>query len=201
MAELVLGVSLGWAAGISPGPLFALVLTTSLRRGFRAGARMAMVPLLSDLPVVALSVGVLSTLSEGVVRGLSVAGGVYLLYLAVMELRAARSHRAAAGPEVVPAVRDLGRGVMVNLLSPHPWLFWIAVGGPILISAWRREPWAGAAFVGTFYALLVGSKVVVAWLVARGGSRLSEAWQARLAMLGAGLIAVTGVFLLVSGLT
>lgn len=201
MTELLLGVSLGWAAGISPGPLFALVLTTSLRRGFPAGARMAMVPLLSDLPVVVLSVGVLATLPNQAVTGLSVAGGVYLLYLAASELRAARRHQAAEGPEVVPAVRDLGRGVLVNLLSPHPWLFWIAVGGPILIAAWRRAPWTGLAFVACFYALLVGSKVAVAWLVARGGSRLSEAWQDRLATAGAALIGLTGVFLLVSGLT
>ena len=68
----------------------------------------------------------------------------------------------------------------VNLLNPHPWIFWITVQGPILVGAWRRSPSSAVAFVASFYLAIVGSKVAIAWLVARGRHSLNENWYRRL---------------------
>jgi threonine/homoserine/homoserine lactone efflux protein len=67
----------------------------------------------------------------------------------------------------------LTRGTLLNLLSPHPWLFWIVVGGPILLAAWNTSPISAIGFLVAFFALLVGTKVVIAAIVAQGRERLS----------------------------
>jgi threonine/homoserine/homoserine lactone efflux protein len=112
---LIAGLSLGLAAGLAPGPLHLLVLTTALQRGFAAGVRVAIAPLLTDLPVVAAGVAAAGTLPEGVVRLMAGAGGLFVVYLGV---DAFRQRTAEAGAERVPARQDVGRGFVTNLLSP-----------------------------------------------------------------------------------
>ena len=96
MRELLLGIALGLGAGISPGPLLGLVLTSTLRRGFGAGVRVALAPLLTDAPIVLLSVFVLESLPAMAVRALGVAGGGYVVYLGAGTLRGARTAELSA---------------------------------------------------------------------------------------------------------
>jgi threonine/homoserine/homoserine lactone efflux protein len=160
---LALGLSLGLGAGLAPGPLLVLVVRATLERGFAAGARVAAVPLLSDTPIVVLCVLVLRELPKEALAGLSLAGAVFVGGLAWDALRADAPEAAAGGA-------DLRRAVLVNALSPHPWLFWTTVGGPLLVDAGQRSLGLAVAFLGGFYAMLVGAKVAVAALV-EGGRR------------------------------
>ena len=89
MSELLLGISLGFAAGISPGPLSALVVTTALQRGVWAGVRVAIAPLLTDLPVVALSVLAVGAFPAGGLSYLAAAGGVFVIFLGLDTYRKA----------------------------------------------------------------------------------------------------------------
>ncbi len=166
MDVVALGVVLGLGAGLAPGPLLALVVAASLERGFAAGARIGAAPLITDAPIVALSALVLSGLPEEVLAGLSFAGAAFVLYLAADALR-----ERPEDAEAPTAARDLRRGAAVNALSPHPWLFWITVGGPLLVDAADRDPLLAAGFLVAFYALLIGTKVVIAALVAAGRNR------------------------------
>ena len=189
MSELLLGISLGLAAGVSPGPLSALVVTTALQRGVAAGVRVAVAPLLTDLPVVALSVLAVGAFPARVLPYLAAAGGVFVIILGVDTYRkvdrVSLEHRRADP-------RDLRRGFITNILSPHPWLFWLGVGGPLLVSAWDRGAIRATAFLVGFYGLLVGSKLTLAWGVARGRRSLSLAWYRRILTGSGGLPVVLG---------
>lgn len=196
MAELLLGISLGWAAGIVPGPLSTLVILTALRSGFAAGARVAVAPLLTDAPIILLSVLAVSQLPDAVVVGLSVAGGAYLVGLGAVELRRAPTATLTA-PGSGGGAGDVRRGFLANLLSPHPWLFWATVGGPILVGAWGRSPWAGIGFLAGFFGVLVGTKLMLAAIVGRGRHRVGEAWYRRLAAVGGAALVLLGVLLVV----
>jgi threonine/homoserine/homoserine lactone efflux protein len=197
--ELAIGIALGLAAGMAPGPLLALVLGASLERGFAAGARVAAAPLLSDAPVVVLSVLVLDELPDRVVAACSIAGGAFVAFLGVQELR-----RAGAPPpraeEPGAGRRDVTRAALVNILNPHPWLFWLGAGGPLLLRAGERAPWAAAAFLIGFYGLLVGTKVVLAGAAAAGRRRLLAGRGYAIALRAtAVLLVVAGVVIGVEG--
>jgi threonine/homoserine/homoserine lactone efflux protein len=43
----------GLSAGLSPGPLMTLVIAETLKRGIPAGIRIAVAPLITDLPIIA----------------------------------------------------------------------------------------------------------------------------------------------------
>ncbi|MCC5577689.1 LysE family transporter [Microtetraspora sp. AC03309] len=212
MRELLLGLSLGLGAGVAPGALLGLVITASLRGGFRAGLGLACVPLLSDLPVVLLSVTAVGALPGVFLRVLAVVGGLYVVHLAISAARESRTARppepgvtvsSATGSSITgpSSVREVLRGVAVNMLNPHPWLFWIAVGAPIFAAAWERTPAAALAFTGGFYLVLVGSKVVLAAMVGAGRHRLGVRGYRVLLAGSALLMAVTGLLLLVRGVT
>ncbi len=192
LAALTAGIALGFAAGVVPGPLTSLVLTTTLARGFWAGLRVAIAPLLTDALVIALSVLFLSAVPEWTLQLIAGVGGLYVIYLGYEALRAAR-HASLVVVASTPASADLSRGVAVNLLSPHPWVFWIGVGGPLLIG-YATTSWGLALlFLLGFYLLLVGIKVAIAAAAAGGRRLLNDAWYRR-------LLTGSGVLLIIMGL-
>lgn len=191
---LAVGLGLGLSGGLAPGPLHTLIMTTALQRGVAAGSRIAVAPLLTDAPIVALTVLVIGAMPGRVVRGLAIAGGVFLVYLGVQTIREA-SDPVLAGEAT--AAQDYRRGVVANLLNPHPWLFWIAAGAPTLVRFWREGPPSAVAFIVGFYTLLVGSKIAFAYVVGRGAGMISPAAQRRLVIAGGVLLMGIGVFIAV----
>ena len=77
----------------------------------------------------------------------------------------------------------------------------IGAGGPLVVSAWRQCPWFAVGVLVIFYGLLIGFKVVTAWLVAKGGERLTDRWRSRLLVAGAALLILGGLFVAWQGAT
>lgn len=179
---------MGLSAGISPGPLLALVIAASLRSGLSGGLRVALAPLITDAPIIALAVLLAGSLPAEALRWVGTIGGLVVIWLGIETLR---SGREAVLPENAQLgadpSRELWRGVMANVLNPHPYLFWATVGGPALVSGWRISPWHALAFLLPFYVLLLGSKIAVAWLVSRSAGSLSQTWYRRM-LVGCGLL-------------
>ena len=195
MEFVVAALVLGGTAGVAPGPLLTLVLVSTLERGFGAGLRVSLAPALTDGPIIALALLVLKDLSPVWLAALSLLGGGYLVYVGVSTLRMSRLPlETEVNGEA--SVRDLGRGMLLNVLNPAPWLFWFTVGGPLLIEAWRDGPLWAILFLAVFYGLIVGTKVLFAWLVSRGRDLLSGAgYRWVLALSGCLLFGLGGVFL------
>ncbi|MDY0351510.1 MAG: LysE family transporter, partial [Desulfobulbaceae bacterium] len=86
---LTVGTVLGLSAGFAPGPLLALVISETLRHGIPAGVRVALAPIITDLPIILLTLLVLAKLSafHNILGALSLAGGLFLLILAWQSLR------------------------------------------------------------------------------------------------------------------
>jgi len=179
MDALLFGLSLGFVSGISPGPLMTLVLTSTLERGFRAGLLTAIAPLLTDAPIILLSFFVLRQLPQGFLTLVTLAGGLFIIWVGIQTIRAARHAQEIEEIEEAGG-RDLLRGALVNVLNPHPWLFWMTVGVPFIIDSWRQDAWRAVVFVAALYGLLVGTKIAVAWATARGRRFLSSGWYQRL---------------------
>jgi len=161
----------GLSAGFSPGPLLALVISQTLRYGVREGVKASMAPLITDLPIILVSVLVLRSLSDSrIILGcISMAGGLFVTYLAYECFRTVRLEMADldGGPQ------SLSKGATVNALNPHPYLFWLTVGGPSVIRAWADSPLGAVAFIAVFSGSIVGSKVMVAAMVGQSRHVLS----------------------------
>jgi threonine/homoserine/homoserine lactone efflux protein len=94
------------------------------------------------------------------------------------------------------SVRPVLQGMVLAVASPAPWVFWLLVGSPLLLAAWR-EGWVQAAgFLGSFLIGLVGVHVLVAAIAGEGHERLSPLWRRRFMRAAAVALALGGGVLL-----
>jgi threonine/homoserine/homoserine lactone efflux protein len=165
LSTLGSGVVLGLSAGLTPGPLLTLVVAQSVRHGAREGMKVALAPFLTDVPTILLSVLVLRRLSRlGPVLGVvSLVGTFFVLYLAWESFSARRVE--VTGPDADP--KSLRRGMLVNLFNPNVYVFWLTVGGPIILKAWGQTPLAAVGFLVCLLGCLVGCKMTLAVIVGR----------------------------------
>jgi threonine/homoserine/homoserine lactone efflux protein len=176
----------------------AFLVTQTLRFGAREGLRVAVAPVLTDAPVVALTLAGLSRLAGTgpALASISAAGGLYLAWLGVSSILAPEAPESGAGA----SPRSLRTAFAINLLNPHVYLFWITAGGPMVLQAARSDLSSAAGFIAGFYLLLCGSKVVLAILVNRSrGFLRGAAYRWTLRALGGALV-FFGAWLLWEGL-
>ena len=199
MDALLVGLGLGLAAGISPGPLLFLVITSALRGGWPAGVLAASAPLVSDALVVAGTLLVLDRLPEPALGYVALAGALFVAWTGAQTLREAPQARLLPADAVGRGVarQALGRAALVNLLSPHPWVFWGTVLGPLVLTTWRDQPPGAIALVVGFYVTIVGSKAAVAVMVARGRERIGETGYQRALGAAGVLLLLAAVFMVV----
>ncbi len=200
MIEFVQGTTLGFSAAASPGPFQAFLLAQTLRNGVSRSLPLALAPLASDGPIVALVLLVLTRAPAPLLRGLQIAGGLFLLWVAFGLLRSPRPAPAPGRLAVAePPLRAFLRGVVMNALNPAPWIFWSLVSGPALVCAWKEAPARGVAFLVGFYLLLCGGNAA---LVALFGTarRLGPGASRALAGLSALALAGFGLWQLGRGL-
>lgn len=195
-AYLSLGLGMGLNAGISPGPLLALVIAASLRSGLAGGLLVALAPLITDVPIIALSVLLVGNLPPEEARWVGTLGGLVVVWMGIQTIRSARKAALPSEGELqAEPRRELWRGITVNALNPHPYLFWATVGGPALVRGWRESPLHALAFLVPFYALLIGSKAAIAWLVSSQAGGLSQAWYRRTLQGSGVLLLAMGIWL------
>ncbi|MGP8235024.1 MAG: LysE family translocator [Limisphaerales bacterium] len=171
ITALASGLLLGLSAGLTPGPMLALVLAQTLRHGSCEGCKIALTPLITDPPIILVTLALASELAEfGQLLGMvCIAGGAFVLFLAWESFRPARQ-QGEAPPE---PTKWWFKGIVTNLLNPHPWVFWLTVGAAILAKAMAQGWPIAVAFLCGFYLLLVGSKVGVALLAGRSRNLLA----------------------------
>lgn len=184
LGALLSGLLLGLSAGLSPGPLLMLTIAETLRHGQGAGVRVALAPLLTDLPIVSALLWLLGSLqAPWLLPGIGLLGGLYVLHLGVATWRGAAQPPRFAQGQGAPA--SLGRGLLANALSPHPYIFWASVGGPLVLRLADQSLAAAGLFVVCFYGCLVGAKVAVAVLLGRfRGLFTGRAYVGTLRLLG-----------------
>jgi len=169
---LTTGIILGLSAGFAPGPILALVISETLTHDKRAGIKVALAPIITDLPIIVLTLFVLSKLTgfHTVLGIISLLGGCFILYLGFESIRTKGMTVRLNNDKP----KSLQKGIIINFLSPHPYLFWFSVGGPLTIKAMQHDIIAAAAFISSFYVLLIGSKILIAIAVGKSKSFLTD---------------------------
>ena len=195
---LTIGTVLGLSAGFAPGPLLTLVISETLQHDIKSGAKVALAPIITDLPIIILTLFILSKLSNfhNILGGISLIGGFFILFMGYQSIR-------TKGIEVnfnELKMQSFTKGVLANALSPHPYLFWFSVGAPIMTKALSQNINAAVAFIVSFYVFLVGSKILLAILIGKSKFLLSgKAYIFTMRFLGL-VLCVLGIVLLHDGL-
>jgi threonine/homoserine/homoserine lactone efflux protein len=169
---LITGIVFGLSAGISPGPLLMLIISETLKYNKREGIKVAIVPLITDLPIILITLLILSRVSNfNIILGIiSVSGAMFIGYLAYENLFA---------KEIGINIHSLKphsikKGSIANLLSPHPYIFWLTIGSPTVLKAYEINLISVLFFIFGFYLSLVGSKIFVAVIVEKSRSLLKS---------------------------
>ena len=165
MTFLLSGLLFGLSAGWTPGPLFMLVISETLKHGFKEGIKVAMAPLLTDLPIIAAALFLLSRLSnvELIFGIISLLGGLFIIYLGYESLR----FKGVEIESMVSRPQSLKKGIIANVLNPAPYLFWLTIGGPIILKAVRIHILWVFCFVLSLYLVFISSKIGIAFAVGK----------------------------------
>ena len=188
------GFILGITAGISPGPLLTLVISETLKNNRVAGIKVAIAPLITDGPIILVSLFLLTKLSNlNILLGfISLFGAGFLAYLGYESIiiKNVKTNFKKINKQ------SLNRGIITNALSPHPYLFYLSIGGPLMIKALGINIFALLSFIGSFLILLVGSKIVIALIVEKSRTFLkSKIYIYTLKLLGFALLVFSLIFL------
>jgi len=195
---LAAGTTLGLSAGFAPGPLLTLVLSETLQYGVKAGIKVAVAPILTDLPIILLTLFILAKLSyfQTALGLIALGGGCFIIYLGYTNLRI--KDVTIDLTDIKPI--SLRKGILVNAMNPHPYLFWLTVGAPLTMKAMQQGALTVTVFIGSFYLCLVGSKVFLALVVGRFRSFLAGlTYRVIMRVLGVVLICL-GLWLCYDGL-
>jgi threonine/homoserine/homoserine lactone efflux protein len=165
MEFLTIAVMLGISAGFAPGPLLALVLSETLQHGIRSGLKVAIAPLITDLPIIILIYYLSSLLTDArlILGVISLAGSLFVFWMGYKSLSIRGVDEQF--PREIP--RSLTKGLMTNMLSPYPYLFWLTVGIPILNKTMLSGPGLTLSFIGMFYICIVSAKCLLALIVGK----------------------------------
>ncbi|MBN1439096.1 MAG: LysE family translocator [Anaerolineales bacterium] len=202
LSYILQGITYGFAAAVQPGPLQAYIILQALKNGWRRSLVYAFVPLLSDLPIIVLVVGVLAAIPHAWVTALQLVGGAFLLYLAWKAFRAARHLAQNPVGEGAPS-RGLFQAVLINLLNPNPYLFWGLITGPILLTGWKESPANGIAMLAAFYLVMILFNALIILVVSiahRFNPRLRQ-WLMIASAIGLAAFGVYQVWMGVTGRT
>ncbi|HPJ36256.1 MAG TPA: LysE family transporter, partial [Spirochaetota bacterium] len=195
---LLSGMSIGTTLALLPSPLLALLINETLKYGKHEGIKISLVPSMTDLPVITVSVFILSMLEKlNIVFGLiSIAGFIFLSYLG---LKGLKSHGIKTDMKDVRP-QSIRKGIITNLLNPNPYIFWFTVGTPMIISGWKIHPSVPAFYITGFFGSLIGIRVLMSILINRSRKFINSRGYIILSRILSIVLILFGIKLLYQGI-
>ncbi len=94
---------------------------------------------------------------------------------------------------------NLGRAILVNYLSPGPYMFWTLVNGPLLLQALHISILHGVVFLISFYGLFIGCMIALVSIFSQA-QRFGQRIVRTLTLLSVIILGIFGVVLIYRGL-
>ena len=192
------GAALGLSATATPGPLQAFLISRAVQHGWKRTLPATLAPLLSDGPIIALVLLVLTQLPAEFIRFLRIAGGGYVIFLAWRTYLSFRSYQAEQSV-LEAGQRTLLQAMGINLLNPNPYLFWSLAAGPAVLQGWAIHPMLALGFVAGFYGIFILSSMLLVILFSTARSLGPKAVRTLLGISALALLAF-GLYQIFQGL-
>ncbi len=155
LSYAILGATYAFAAAVQPGQFQAYLNSQANTNGWRRALPAALAPILSDIPIICVTMVVLTQVPTLFIHLLQLAGGAFLLYLAFGALRSCRDRQQKLAVPPARMHQTVFKAALVNLLNPNPFLAWALIMGPLLIQAWGKTPANGIALLVAFYSMML----------------------------------------------
>jgi len=152
---LLQGITLALSATIMPGPLQAFLISYALKNGWKRTLPAAFAPIMTDGPILAVVLFLLTQTSQWFLDMLRIAGGLFILYLARGIFLTFRHSGPTLEHNEGAARKGFFSAIAINALNPNPYIFWSVVGGPIILSGWRDSATLGITFLAAFFGTFV----------------------------------------------
>ena len=195
---LISGILLGAGSGITPGPLNTLIISESLKQGKMSGIKIALAPLLTDGFIILYALLLVKELSKVgfIIGGITIAGAFFIIYLGIKDLRGVLK----VNDDSTLSTGALLKGIITNVFTPYPHIFWITVGAPIIIKAYQINPLYSLLFLTGFYVLLVGFKILLALFTDKMRTIIKQKNYRRVIKFLGALLIIFGTLLLYDGI-
>lgn len=161
---LITGLTFGFAAAVTPGPLFTYLISQTLNNGWRRTLPAVFFPLITDGPIAVLILLILSHVPVSLIGYLQLAGGIFILYLAYGAFKAWRVYDIKKTVSVQSIRQSVLKAAILNWLNPSPYLGWSLVIGPLLLKGWREAPTNGIILLVSFYGIMIAGMTAIIML-------------------------------------
>lgn len=168
---IVSGMVLGVVLAFLIGPVFFLLLDTSIKKGFKVAAYLALGVMLSDAFFIVITYFSSSAiqLMQDYNTEIGIGGGVLLIIFGVLNF-IKKPHIKATELDLADDRRsiciDTSKGFMMNLLNPFTLLFWIGVSGGVAVK-FQSSDMHTAIFYSVVLATVLATDLLKAWLAAK----------------------------------
>jgi len=160
------GIVYGFSAAVQPGPFQTYLISQALSKGWKRTLPAALAALVSDGPIIALCLFVLSQVPLWFQRFLYIAGGLFILHLSHGAYKSWVNFNSDIPTVESRTQQNLWKAALVNTLNPNPYIYWILLTGPILLAGWRETPINGIGFLAGFYMTMILSLAVLIFIFA-----------------------------------
>ena len=168
--ELIIAFLLGLIGGVIPGPVITSVFTEILQSGFLKSLRIILIALAVETLVAVLSLVILASLgfNESFFRGLSLAGAVILIWIAISiwKVRSLDTEEKVHFGFLKIVIMILSNGVL--------WTYWITICIPKAILLSDQLTMGAYIFMGLVQLGWLISTTIVAFLFSRFRKILSR---------------------------
>jgi threonine/homoserine/homoserine lactone efflux protein len=168
---IVSGMVLGVVLAFLIGPVFFLLLDTSIKKGFKVAAYLALGVMLSDAFFIIITYFSSSAiqLMQDYKKEIGIGGGVLLIIFGVLNF-IKKPHIKATELDLADDRRslwiDTSKGFMMNLLNPFTLLFWIGVSGGVAVK-FQSSDMHTVIFYSVVLATVLATDLLKAWLAAK----------------------------------
>ncbi len=197
---LLAAITLGLVEGIKPGPLTAVIISETVLHNWKAGLKVALAPLITDGPVILLSVLLydLLTINSKSQAILGFLGAIILVWLGI---DCFKNSKIDLEKNIPKENQSLKKGIITNLTNPNMYLYWSLIGAPFLISAYEINMTFPFIFIGGFFTMLLGIKIIIAILVDNSKDILKTSGYKRLLQLSGLILFVFGGVFFINALS
>ncbi|HHO56695.1 MAG TPA: hypothetical protein ENK21_09925 [Trueperaceae bacterium] len=158
LAILLQGLGLGFSAAVMPGSFQTYLISESLLKGYKKALPLAFVPILSDLPIIIITMLVLNQAADWFLNLLQIVGGIFIIYLSFLAYKSSKNDSEIQSSE---QKLNILKAITINFLNPNVWLYWSTIGATLLISNWQNQKIIAILFLLSFYGAMVLSNVLM----------------------------------------